>query len=33
MQYNYDDRAGFDKAHSLWFQFEFLLGAHAAHKF
>jgi hypothetical protein len=33
VQYNYDDRAGFDKAHSLWFQFEFLLGAHAAHKF
>ncbi len=33
VQYNYDDRDGFDKAHSLWFQFEFLLGAHAAHKF
>ena len=33
VQYNYDDRKGFDKAHSLWFQFEFLLGAHAAHKF
>ena len=33
VQYNYDDRRGFDKAHSLWFQFEFLLGAHAAHKF
>ena len=33
MQYNYDDRRGFDTAHSLWFQFEFLLGAHAAHKF
>jgi hypothetical protein len=32
-QYNYDDRRGFDRAHSLWFQFEFLLGAHAAHKF
>ncbi len=34
VQYNYDDRAAFDKAaHSLWFQLEFLLGAHAAHKF
>jgi hypothetical protein len=33
MQYNYDDRRGLEKAHSLWFQFEFLLGAHAAHKF
>lgn len=33
VQYNYDDRAGFEKAHSLWFQLEFLLGAHAAHKF
>ena len=33
VQYNYDDRRGFDKASSLWFQFEFLLGAHAAHKF
>jgi hypothetical protein len=32
-QYNYDDRQGLEKAHSLWFQFEFLLGAHAAHKF
>jgi hypothetical protein len=33
MQYNYDDRKGLGKDHSLWFQFEFLLGAHAAHKF
>ena len=33
VQYNYDDREGFGKDHSLWFQFEFLLGAHAAHKF
>ena len=33
MQYNYDDREEFGKDHSLWFQFEFLLGAHAAHKF
>ena len=33
LQYNYDDRwdAGVD--HSVWLQFEFLLGAHAAHKF
>jgi len=33
MQYNYDDRKGIGTDHSLWFQFEFLLGAHAAHKF
>ena len=33
VQYNYDDRQGLDAAHSLWLQFEFLLGAHAAHKF
>ena len=33
VQYNYDNRRGLDDAHSLWFQFEFLLGAHAAHKF
>lgn len=33
VQYNYDDRAGLGTDHSLWFQFEFLLGAHAAHKF
>jgi hypothetical protein len=32
-QYNYDDRKGIGTDHSLWFQFEFLLGAHAAHKF
>ena len=32
-QYNYDDRNGIGTDHSLWFQFEFLLGAHAAHKF
>lgn len=33
LQYNYDDRkfAGVD--HSVWLQFDFLLGAHAAHKF
>jgi hypothetical protein len=33
VQYNYDDRRELTNAHSLWFQFEFLLGAHAAHKF
>ena len=33
LQYNYDDRKGIGSDHSLWVQFEFLLGAHAAHKF
>ena len=33
VQYNYDDRDNIGTDHSLWFQFEFLLGAHAAHKF
>ncbi len=33
LQYNYDDRKGFGIDHSLWLQFEFILGAHAAHKF
>ncbi len=33
LQYNYDDRAGIGVDHSVWLQFEFLLGAHAAHKF
>ncbi len=33
VQYNYDDRKGLGTDHSLWFQFEFLIGAHAAHKF
>jgi len=32
-QYNYDDRGALGKDHSLWVQFEFLLGAHASHKF
>ena len=32
-QYNYDDRRGLGTDHSFWVQFEFLLGAHAAHKF
>jgi len=33
LQYNYDDRADIGEDHSVWLQFEFLLGAHAAHKF
>lgn len=33
VQYNYDDRKTIGKDHSLWVQFEFLLGAHASHKF
>lgn len=33
IQYNYDHRTGLGVDHSLWMQFEFLLGAHAAHKF
>ena len=33
LQYNYDDRAHIGEDHSIWLQFEFLLGTHAAHKF
>ena len=33
LQYNYDDRDRVGVDHSVWLQFEFLLGAHAAHKF
>jgi len=33
LQYNYDNRKGVGSDHSLWLQFEFILGAHAAHKF
>lgn len=33
LQYNYDHRQGIGRDHSIWLQFEFLLGAHAAHKF
>ncbi|HUP89130.1 MAG TPA: hypothetical protein VM100_07270 [Longimicrobiales bacterium] len=33
LQYNYDHRAGIGVDHSVWVQLEFLLGAHAAHKF
>jgi hypothetical protein len=33
LQYNYDHGALFGAEHSIWLQFEFLLGAHGAHKF
>jgi hypothetical protein len=33
VQYNFDHRKGIGNDHSLWFQLEFLMGAHAAHKF
>jgi len=33
LQYNYDDRNDLGEDHSVWLQFEFLLGAHASHKF
>ena len=33
LQYNYDHGESFGTAHSVWMQMEFLLGAHAAHKF
>ena len=33
LQYNYDNRKEVGSDHSLWVQFEFILGAHAAHKF
>jgi hypothetical protein len=33
LQYNYDDRRGVGVDHSVWLQVEFVLGAHAAHKF
>jgi hypothetical protein len=33
LQYNCDDRQGIGVDHSVWLQFEFILGAHAAHKF
>ena len=33
LQYNYDDRNGLGEDHSVWLQFEFVLGAHAAHTF
>ena len=33
LQYNYDHRKNLPNESSLWLQFEFILGAHAAHKF
>jgi len=33
LQYNYDHGQLFGDEHSVWLQFEFLLGAHGAHKF
>jgi hypothetical protein len=33
LQYNYDQGVVFGTGHSVWLQFEFLLGAHVAHKF
>jgi hypothetical protein len=33
LQYNYDDRSSAGVDHSVWLQFEFLLGAHGAHQF
>jgi hypothetical protein len=33
LQYNYDNQSEFGAASSVWLQMEFLLGAHAAHKF
>jgi hypothetical protein len=33
LQYNYDNRDKIGEDHSVWLQFEFSLGAHAAHKF
>jgi len=33
LQYNLDDRDYIGIDHSVWLQFEFLLGSHAAHKF
>jgi len=32
-QYNFDERKGIGPDHSIWLQLEFVLGAHAAHKF
>jgi hypothetical protein len=33
LQYNYDQGQHFTGEHSVWLQFEFLLGAHGAHQF
>jgi hypothetical protein len=33
LQYNFDERKNIGPDHSVWLQFEFLLGSHGAHKF
>ena len=33
LQYNFDERDNIGPDHSIWLQFEFLLGSHGAHKF
>jgi hypothetical protein len=33
LQYNFDHRERIGDDHSIWMQFELLLGSHAAHKF
>jgi hypothetical protein len=33
MQYNFDHRNDIGNDHSLWFQIEIIMGAHAAHVF
>jgi hypothetical protein len=33
LQYNYDHRDGLGSDHSIWLQFEFIMGAHASHRF
>ena len=33
LQYNFDHRERLGSDHSLWLQFEFMIGAHGAHKF
>jgi len=33
VQYNYDNRKAIGTDHSVWIQLQFLIGAHAAHKF
>ena len=33
LQYNYDNGDHYSDQHSVWLQFEFTLGAHAAHKY
>ena len=32
LQYNYDDRNDIGRDHSIWLQFEFVLGSHGAHQ-